>query len=78
MVKLHKPSPKVYGLGPRPMKLRKGDILFVSSNTFDVVGAKSFGFTVCWINRAGGPLDPLGPRPDLVVTSFEELRAALG
>jgi len=76
-VKLYKPSPKVYQLAPKQMKLKKEEILFVSSNSFDVVGAKSFGFKVCWINRAGAPLDPLGPKPDLVVKSFDELAAAL-
>jgi 2-haloacid dehalogenase len=59
------------------MKLRKEEILFVSSNSFDVVGAKSFGFKVCWINRTGAPLDPLGPKPDLVVRTFDELSTAL-
>jgi 2-haloacid dehalogenase len=59
------------------MKLRKEEILFVSSNSFDVVGAKSFGFKVCWINRTGAPLDPLGPTPDLVVRTFDELSMAL-
>jgi 2-haloacid dehalogenase len=76
-VKLYKPSPKVYELGPKRMKLNKADILFVSSNSFDVMGAKSFGFNVCWLNRAGALLDPLGPKPDLIVESFDELRAAL-
>ncbi len=76
-VKLYKPSPKVYQFAPKQMKLKKKEILFVSSNSFDVVGAKSFGFKVCWINRVGAPLDPLGPRPDLVVKSFDELAAAL-
>lgn len=76
-VKLFKPSPRVYQLAPRHMRLQKAEILFVSSNSFDVVGAKAFGFKVCWINRAGAPLDCLGPRPNLVVTSFNELVAAL-
>jgi len=76
-VRIYKPSPKVYQLAPRVMRLRKQQILFVSSNSFDVLGAKSFGFTVCWINRAGTPLDPLGPRPDVVVKSFDELETAL-
>ena len=76
-VKLYKPSPKVYQLAPRKMKMKKEEILFVSSNSFDVIGAKSFGFRVCWINRTGAPLDPLGPKPDLVVGSFDELRTAL-
>jgi len=76
-VKLYKPSPEVYRLAPSRMKLKKGEILFVSSNSFDVIGAKSFGFRVCWINRTGAPLDPLGPKPDLAVSSFDELTTAL-
>ncbi len=76
-VRLYKPSPKVYQLAPRHMKMKKEEILFVSSNSFDVVGAKSFGFKVCWISRTGAPLDPLGPKPDLVVGSLDELRMAL-
>lgn len=76
-VRRYKPSPQVYELAPKRLKRPKGEILFVSSNSFDVIGAKSFGFRVCWINRTGAPLDPLGPRPDLVVTSFDELIVAL-
>ncbi|MGH7410731.1 MAG: haloacid dehalogenase type II [Candidatus Methylomirabilis sp.] len=77
-VRIYKPSPKVYQLGVNHMKLKKEAILFVSSNSFDVAGAKSFGFRVCWINRTGAPLDRLGVKPDLVVSSFDELAAALG
>jgi 2-haloacid dehalogenase len=76
-VRRYKPSPDVYRLATRRMKMKKTAILFVSSNSFDVVGAKSFGFKVCWINRTGAPLDPLGPAPDLVMESFDELEAAL-
>jgi 2-haloacid dehalogenase len=66
-----------YQLAVTKMKLRKEEILFVSSNSFDVVGAKSFGFKVCWINRTGAPLDPLGPKPDLVVRTIDELSTEL-
>ena len=59
-VRLYKPSPKVYQLALKYMKLKTKRILFVSSNSFDVVGAKSFGFRVCWINRTRAPLDRLG------------------
>src|SRR5574341_1635038 len=76
-VRQFKPSPKVYQLAPKHMKLKKAEILFVSSNSFDVLGAKAFGFNVCWINRTGVPLDSLGPKPNLSVTSFDELSAAL-
>jgi 2-haloacid dehalogenase len=76
-VKLYKPSPKVYQLVLKHTRLQKAEILFVSSNSFDVMGAKSFGFKVCWINRTGAPLDTLGPKPDLVVKNFDELIEAL-
>jgi 2-haloacid dehalogenase len=76
-VKLYKPSPKVYQLALKHMQLKKGEILFVSSNSFDVSGAKNFGFKVCWISRLGIPLDPLGPKPDLVVQNFDELLGAI-
>jgi 2-haloacid dehalogenase len=76
-VKLYKPSPKVYQLALRHMPLKKGEILFVSSNSFDVAGAKNFGFKVCWISRTGIPLDPLGPKPDLIVRGFDDLVGAI-
>ena len=72
-VKFYKPSPEVYRLALKQMRLQKNEILFVSSNSFDVVGSKNFGFKVCWINRPGIPLDPLGPKPDLIAKSFDEL-----
>jgi 2-haloacid dehalogenase len=76
-VRRFKPSPIVYQLAPRHMRLRRADILFVSSNSFDVVGARAFGFQVCWINRTGAPLDVLGVKPTIAVASFDELSAAL-
>jgi FMN phosphatase YigB (HAD superfamily) len=68
---------KYQDFAPKTMTLHKQHILFVSSNSFDVVGAKSFGSRVCWINRAGAPLDPLGPSPDVTVKNFDELGAAV-
>jgi 2-haloacid dehalogenase len=76
-VKLYKPSPELYRLALKHMRLQKNEILFVSSNSFDVMGSKNFGFKVCWINRTGVPLDPLGPKPELVVKSFDELVEAI-
>src|SRR5919106_202199 len=32
-----------------------------------------FGLQVCWINRPGVPRENLGPKPELVVKSFDEL-----
>lgn len=76
-VKLYKPSPKVYQLALQQTGLPKEEILFVSSNSWDALGAKSFGFKVCWINRTGAPFDASGPRPDLIVKNFDELTDVL-
>lgn len=78
LVRTYKPSPAVYALGPKHLGLPKEQIAFVSSNSFDVIGAKAFGFTVCWVNRAGAPLDDLGPPPDATVSRLDEMPRALG
>ncbi|MGA8699973.1 MAG: haloacid dehalogenase type II, partial [Xanthobacteraceae bacterium] len=57
-----KPHPDCYALVEKTLALRKDDVMFVSSNSFDVVGAKHFGFKVAWIRRGGGaPSGPIGP-----------------
>jgi 2-haloacid dehalogenase len=72
-VKTYKPSPKVYQLGPQTLGFQSHEILFVSSNAWDAAGAKAFGYSVCWCNRSGRPMDRLGFAPDLVVTSLDQI-----
>lgn len=72
-VKTYKPSPLVYQLGPQALHLPAGEILFVSSNAWDAAGAKAFGYSVCWCNRPGRPMDRLGFAPDIVVTSLDQI-----
>ena len=72
-LKIYKPAPAVYELAVRKLNTPKERIAFVSSNCWDALGAKSFGFTVYWINRAGAPLDSLGLRPDSIVKSLDEV-----
>ncbi|HEX5477173.1 MAG TPA: haloacid dehalogenase type II [Burkholderiales bacterium] len=72
-VKLYKPAPAVYQLAVSRLGIRKEQIGFVSSNCWDAIGAKSFGFSVTWINRAAAPVDPLGFTPDSIVSSLGDL-----
>lgn len=74
-VKTYKPSPLVYQLGPDLLHLPAQDILFVSSNAWDAAGAKAFGYSVCWCNRSGAPMDQLGFAPDIVVSSLDQIPA---
>ena len=68
---VYKPAPQVYALAAR--KLGTKNIGFVSSNCWDAMGAKSYGFSVYWINRLGAPVDRLGFRPDAVLRSLGDL-----
>jgi len=72
-VKTYKPSPRVYALGPETLGASPGELLFVSSNGWDVAGAKAFGYQVCWCNRSGAPEEELGARPDLVIETLDRL-----
>ena len=70
-LRVYKPAPEVYALAAK--RLETDRIGFVSSNCWDALGAKSYGFTAYWINRARGPVDRLGLEPDRVVASLDEV-----
>lgn len=72
-VKTYKPSPRVYALGPETLGVPAGELLFVSSNAWDVAGAKAFGYRVAWCNRLDAPEEELGVRPDVVVRDLTQL-----
>ncbi|MDQ2779163.1 MAG: haloacid dehalogenase type II [Pseudomonadota bacterium] len=59
----YKTDPAAYALGPTTLKLPAREILFVSSNGWDAIGATWYGYTTMWINRLGLPLDKLGVTP---------------
>jgi 2-haloacid dehalogenase len=73
-VGIYKPAPAVYALGPETLGIAADELLFVSSNAWDVAGAKSFGYRVAWCNRLGAPEEELGVRADYVVRNLWELR----
>jgi 2-haloacid dehalogenase len=59
-----KPHPDCYALVEKALGFKNDEVMFVSSNGFDVTGAKRFGFNVAWIRRGGAasvPVDPVLP-----------------
>lgn len=76
LVRVYKPDPRVYELVPRALGLPKEETVFVSSNSFDVMGAKAYGFQVAWINRTHAQHDALGIAPDVVLSRLDELPQA--
>ncbi len=77
-VKVYKPSPKVYELASRAFGLQPAEILFVSSNAWDVAGAKAFGFRTCWCNRANAPTEELGVISDYEVDRLDKIPERIG
>jgi 2-haloacid dehalogenase len=49
--RIFKPSPDAYTLIEEKLGVKPAEVLFVSSNPWDAVGAKSFGLNVAWIER---------------------------
>jgi 2-haloacid dehalogenase len=76
-VRMFKPVPEVYQLAVDRLGVAKGAVGFVSSNCWDALGAKSFGFKVYWINRTGAPVDRLGFQPDGLLGSLGDLPEVL-
>ena len=73
LVKAYKPDPRVYALAFNALGLPKEAIVFVSSNSFDVMGAKAYGFQVAWVNRTNTQADELGLEADIVLSRLDEL-----
>ncbi|OAJ59312.1 haloacid dehalogenase, type II [Paraburkholderia ginsengiterrae] len=62
-VRAYKPSPAAYTLGTQAFGAQAREIVFVSSNGWDVAGATWFGFTTFWLNRQNAPVEELGVTP---------------
>ena len=71
----YKTDDAAYALGPQAFGLAASEILFVSSNSWDALGATWFGYTTLWINRAGLPFEQLGTQPTHVAATLSELLA---
>jgi 2-haloacid dehalogenase len=54
-VRMYKPRPEVYRLVTDGFSIAPADVMFVSSNRWDVMGATAFGFRAAWVNRGKMP-----------------------
>jgi 2-haloacid dehalogenase len=74
-VKRFKTDPAAYALGPQALGLPPRDILFVSSNCWDAIGATWYGYTTLWVNRQGAPLEQLDTAPTRSAATLREVLA---
>jgi 2-haloacid dehalogenase len=54
-VRMYKPRPEIYRLVTAHFAVQPADVMFVSSNRWDVMGATAFGFRAAWVNRGRMP-----------------------
>lgn len=69
----YKTDPAAYQIGPDALGLSAREILFVSSNGWDALGATWFGFTTLWVNRAQAPMERLGIAPTRIGHSLRDV-----
>ena len=76
-VRLFKTAPQAYELLLKTFALKKEEILFVSSNAWDALAAKWFGFDVFWVNRLGHPFEEIGEKPNYEGSSLSKVLEVL-
>jgi 2-haloacid dehalogenase len=76
-VGVFKPHPAVYRRAAAEMALEPQQVLMVSSNSFDVMGARTCAMRGAYVDREGLPYEDSPYLPDLTVRDFRELASAL-
>ena len=76
-VRLFKTAPQAYALLQEAFPPKKEEILFVSSNAWDALAAKWFGFDVFWVNRLGHPFEEIGEKPNYEGNSLSKVLEAI-
>ena len=72
-----KPHPGVYRRAAGILGREPGELLMVSANSFDVMGARACGYRGAYVNRYDLPYEDTPYRADITVADFTELAEAL-
>jgi 2-haloacid dehalogenase len=72
-VRTYKPRPEVYALVTDRFGVKPDEIVFVSSNRWDIMGAAAFGFRTIWVNRSRMPEEYTDHAPVQVVPELSAL-----
>jgi len=68
-----KTSPRTYELVTEALSVTAAEIVFVSSNRWDIAGAAAFGFAPVWVDRLGLPDEYAELPPRAVVSALDGL-----
>ena len=70
-IRIFKPDPQVYQLAVDQLGCDPQEVLFFSSNAWDVSGSATFGFQAVWVNRFGQAPERLPGNPVLEIKSLD-------
>ena len=74
-VRKYKTHPDAYALGPQALGVPAAQILFVSCNAWDALGATWYGYHTLWINRYRLPFEELGVQPSRTGSNLRDVLA---
>ncbi len=69
-IKQYKPAAAAYAHALDRLGVERNEVLFMSSNSWDIMGAASFGFHTAWINRGHAQPETLDIQPDRAYTDL--------
>lgn len=74
---VYKPDSNGYALLEENIPYNKDEVLFVSSNKWDIVGAQKFGFQTAWVNRNFSDFEYIEVKPDFELQSLYSIKDLL-
>ena len=72
-VGVYKPDMRVYDIPIKKYGIKKNEVIFLSSNTWDVSGGGNYGYQSIWINRNRDVFDYLDFNPKNQINSLKGL-----
>jgi 2-haloacid dehalogenase len=72
-VRRYKTHPQAYAQGEKCTGLTREEIVFVSSNAWDALGATWFGYRTLWVNRQNLPFEELGTQPTRTAQNLRDV-----
>ena len=72
-VGIYKPNADVYNIPIKKYNISKNEVLFLSSNTWDVSGGGNFGYKSIWVNRNNNIFDNLDYSPEFELKNLKDL-----
>ena len=72
-VGIYKPDSKVYDLPINQYQIKKNEVIFLSSNTWDVSGGGNYGYQAIWVNRNNNIFDKLDYKPNFEIKDLSGL-----